>query len=341
MTTEAHKVAVVTGGTAGVGRAAVHAFADAGYDVAVLGRGQAGLAAAEQAVRDRGQRALGIRTDVADADAVRQAAAQVAAELGVIDVWVNVAFVGSLAYSWDTTAAELQRITEVTYLGQAHGTQAALAHMRPRDRGVIINVGSALAYRSIPLQAAYCGAKHAVIGYTRSVVTELASQNSNVKLCTIQLPGLNTPQFSWNANRMPGHPMPVPPIFSPKVAARGIVFIAEHPRRNMWVGFSTAYTILGDRMVPKLADLYLARTGIDAQQTDADLPQWGTNLFEAKDEDTDRGSDGPFSRQARGRDPWLWLTMRRDLVLASLLSTAAAVVGALTWHRSTGGGRRR
>ncbi|WP_022918258.1 SDR family oxidoreductase [Ruania albidiflava] len=334
MTSAAHKVAVVTGGTAGVGRAAVHAFADAGYDVAILARGRAGLEAAEAAVRRRGQRGLAVRTDVADPDAVHQAAAQVAAELGVIDIWVNVAFVGSLAYSWDTSAEEVRRITEVTYLGQVHGTQAALAHMRPRDRGVIVNVGSALAYRSIPLQAAYCGAKHAVVGYTRSVVTELASEHSNVKLCTIQLPGLNTPQFSWNLNRMPGHPMPVPPIFSPAVAARGIVFIAEHPRRNMWVGFSTAYTILGDRLVPRLADLYLARTGIGAQQSDADLPRWGSNLFEAKDEQEDRGQDGPFLAQVRSRDPWSWLTMRRDLVAASLLSATAAAVAGVTWRRS-------
>ncbi|WP_147919175.1 SDR family oxidoreductase [Ruania zhangjianzhongii] len=330
------KVAVVTGGTAGVGRAAVHAFADAGYDVAILARGKAGLDAAVAAVRERGRRGLGIPTDVADAAAVHRAAAKVAGELGVIDVWVNVAFVGSLAYSWDTTDAELRRITEVTYLGQAHGTQAALAHMRPRDRGVIVNVGSALAYRSIPLQAAYCGAKHAVIGYTRSVITELASENSNVKLCTIQLPGLNTPQFNWNLNKMPGHPMPVPPIFSPEVAARGIVHIAEHPRRNMWVGLSTAYTILGDRLVPKLADLYLGRTGIAAQQTDPELPAWGSNLFEAQDADVDRGPDGPFPRQAHRRDPWLWLSMRRDLVLAGVLAVAGGAVAAAIRGRGSG-----
>lgn len=338
MTTTAHKVAVVTGGTAGVGRATVHAFADAGYDVAILARGRTGLAAAEDAVRGRGQRALAIPTDVADAEAVRRAAAQVAGELGVIDVWVNVAFVGSLAYSWDTTDAEVRRITEVSYLGQVHGTQAALAHMRPRDRGVIVNVGSALAYRSIPLQAAYCGAKHAVVGYTRSVVTELASEHSNVKLCTIQLPGLNTPQFCWNLNRMPGHPMPVPPIFTTEVAARGILFIAEHPRRNMWVGFSTAYTILGDRLVPKLADWYLARTGVAAQQTEADLPRWGANLFEAKDEDVDRGPDGPFVRQSRARDPWLWSTMRRGPIVVGLLTAAAGVAATVTWNRSSRGG---
>lgn len=339
MTSPVDKVAVVTGGTAGVGRAAAHAFADAGYDVAILARGQAGLDAAVAAVRERGRRAVGIRADVADADAVRRAAATVAGELGVIDVWVNVAFVGSLAYSWDTTDDELRRITEVTYLGQAHGTQAALAHMRPRDRGVIVNVGSALAYRSIPLQAAYCGAKHAVIGYTRSVITELASENSNVKLCTIQLPGLNTPQFNWNLNKMPGRPMPVPPIFSAEVAARGIVHIAEHPRRNMWVGLSTAYTILGDRLVPTLADLYLGRNGIDAQQTDPELPTWGSNLFAAKDAEIDRGPDGAFSEQAHRWDPLLWLSMRRDLLLAGLLTVAAGAIAAVMGGRAAGGQR--
>lgn len=328
MSTATRKVAVVTGGTAGVGRAAVQAFAEAGYDVGVLARGQAGLDGAVAAVQERGGRAMGISTDVADAEAVHRAASRIAEELGVIDVWVNVAFVGSLAYSWDTTEAELRRITEVTYLGQVHGTQAALAHMRPRDRGVIVNVGSALAFRSIPLQAAYCGAKHAVVGYTQSVVTELVSEGSNVHLCTIQLPGLNTPQFSWNLNKMPGHPMPVPPIFSAAVAGRGIRYIAEHPRRNMWVGFSTAYTILGERLIPGLADRYLGRTGVAAQQTSSETPTWGSNLFEAQDAEVDRGPDGPFTDQAHTGDPWLWLTMRRDLVAAGVVTAAAGVLAA-------------
>lgn len=313
-------IAVVTGGSGGVGRAALRAFAAAGYDVAVLARGQAGVDGAVKDVWHAGGRGLGILTDVADAAAVERAATQTEAELGEIDVWVNVAFAGSLAYSWETSADELRRITEVTYFGQVYGTQAALRRMRTRDRGVVINVGSALAYRSIPLQSAYCAAKHAVVGYTESVVTELASEGSKVKLCTVQLPGLNTTQFNWNLNKMSGHPMPVAPIFQPELAARGIVHLAEHPRRNMWVGFSTAYTILGERIAPKLLDFYLGRTGITGQQSDKQLPQWGSNVFEPKDDDTDRGAHGAFDEQAYGSDPWLWTTVHRTQLIGGLVA---------------------
>ena len=317
------KVAVVTGGSGGVGRATVQAFAEAGYDVAVLARGQAGLDGAAKDVEAAGGRGLGIPTDVADPGAVQRAAEQAEAELGEIDVWVNVAFTGSLAYSWDTSDEEFRRMTEVTYYGQVYGTQAALRHMRPRDRGVIINVGSALAYRSIPLQSAYCGAKHAVVGYTQSVVTELASERSNVRLCTVQLPGLNTPQFNWNLNKMDGHPMPVAPIFQPELPAKAIVYLAEHPRRNMWVGISTAYTILGERIAPKLLDLYLGRTGIKSQQSARELPRWGSNVFEPQDADADRGAHGAFDEQAHARDPWLWATMHRAPLAGALLAAAA------------------
>ena len=207
---DGQKVAVVTGGTGGVGRATVREFASRGYDVAILARGAAGLEGAAADVRKVGQQALPVAVDVADHDAVRQAAATVESELGEISVWVNVAFAGSLAFSWDTPMAEFRRMTEVTYYGQVHGTMAALERMRPRDRGVIVNVGSAMAYRSIPLQAPYCGAKHAVKGFTESVMCELAHEKSKVKLCMVQLPGLNTTQFRWNLNKMPHHPMPVP-----------------------------------------------------------------------------------------------------------------------------------
>src|SRR4051812_14841067 len=199
-------VVVVTGGTAGGGRAAVRGVARCGYDVAGLARGAAGLARAPDDVRAEGRRALAVPVDVADADAVEEAAARVEAELGPIDVWVNAAFAGVLAFFWDTPVAEYRRSTEVTYLGQVHGTRAALARMRPRDHGVVVNVSSAMAYRSIPLQSAYCGAKHAIKGFTESVMTELAHERSAVRLCMVQLPGLNTPQFDWNRNRMPGHP---------------------------------------------------------------------------------------------------------------------------------------
>jgi NAD(P)-dependent dehydrogenase (short-subunit alcohol dehydrogenase family) len=328
------KVAVVTGGTGGVGRATVRAFADAGYDVAILARGQAGLDGACGDVAAAGGRPLAIVTDVADDAAVQGAAEQVEAELGEIDVWANVAFSGSLARSWDTSDEEFRRMTEVTYYGQVYGTQAALRHMRPRDRGVIINVGSALAFRSIPLQSADCGAKHAVIGYTQSVVTELAAERSKVKLCMVQLPGLNTTQFNWNLNKMDGHPMPVAPIYQPELAARAIVHLAEHPRRNMWVGLSTAYTILGERIAPKLLDLYLGRTGITAQQTDEPLPQWGSNVFAPRDSDVDRGAHGAFDDQAHSNDPWLWATINRVPLIGGLITGLFVVLAARRRHAS-------
>ncbi|MBV9819314.1 MAG: SDR family oxidoreductase [Solirubrobacterales bacterium] len=325
----AARIAVVTGGTAGVGRATVRTFADRGYDVAILARGEAGLDAAAADVRERGRRGLAIECDVADHDAVESAAERVERELGEVDVWVNVAFVGALAFFWDTTPEEYRRMTDVTYMGQVNGTRAALAHMRARDRGVIVNVGSAMAFRSIPLQSAYCGAKHAVKGFTESVMTELKHEKSSVRICMVQLPGLNTPQFDWNLNKMPEHPMPVAPVFQPELPARAIVFLAEHPRRNMWVGISTAYTIIGERLAPWLADLYLARTGVSGQQIDADLPRYGSNVFEARDGEADRGAHGPFDDKAHGSDPVLWLSMRRRAIASGVAAAGIAAAGLL------------
>ncbi len=326
------KIAVVTGGSAGVGRATVRELANRGYDVAILARGTAGLDGAAADVRKAGRRALPLAVDVADDEAVRQAAAQVESDLGEIDVWVNVAFAGSLAFAWDTSMAEFRRMTEVTYYGQVHGTLAALERMRSRDRGVIINVGSAMAYRSIPLQAPYCGAKHAVKGFTESVMCELAHERSRVKLCMVQLPGLNTTQFRWNLNKMSKHPMPVPPIFQPEVPARAIAYLAEHPRRNMWVGISTAYTILGERLAPKLLDLYLGRSGVKSQQTGKDLPRLGSNVFEPRDDREDQGAHGGFDDQAHDRDPQLWMSMHRRAIAAGL-GAAAALAGAAAVRR--------
>jgi NAD(P)-dependent dehydrogenase (short-subunit alcohol dehydrogenase family) len=321
------KVAVVTGGTAGVGRAAVRELARRGWDVAILARGEAGLAGAARDVADHGRRALPLSVDVADPDAVEAAAARVTDELGEIDVWVNSAFVGSLAFSWDTEPGEFRRITEVTYYGQVHGTLAALRRMRPRNQGVIVNVGSALAYRSIPLQSAYCGAKHAVKGFTESVRCELAHERSAVKVCMVQLPGLNTPQFSWNLNKMDGHPQPVAPIFQPELAGRAIAHLAEHPRRNMWVGFPTAYTILGERLAPRFMDFYLGRKGVSGQLTDQDRPRRGSNVFEPQDSFTDAGAHGSFDDSAHDRDPWLWASLHRRALTAGL-----AAAGALAWR---------
>lgn len=297
------RVAVVTGGTAGVGRAVVRELAGAGYDVAVLARGEAGLAATARDVEGLGRRCLPLQVDVADGEAVEAATDRVEAELGEIDVWVNNAFVGALSYFWDTTPEEQRRLTDVTYHGQVHGLRAALRVMRPRDRGSVVNVSSAMAYRSIPLQAAYCGAKHAVKGLTESVHTELLATGSAVRVSLVTLPGLNTPQFTWNLNRMAGRPMPVPPILEPEVAARAIRHVAEHPRRNAWVGIAAVYTVLGNRLAPAFMDRYLARTGVDSQQTEQATPRLGSNVFEPRDAERDQGARGPFSDQSGQRDP--------------------------------------
>ncbi|HWG73504.1 MAG TPA: SDR family oxidoreductase [Acidimicrobiales bacterium] len=330
------KVAVVSGGSAGVGRATVQLLARQGYDVAVLARGADGRAGAVAEVGQAGCRGLALEVDVSDHEAVNKATARVEAELGEIDAWVNVAFVGTLAFAWDTTVEEYRRVMDVTFHGQVNGTLAALSVMRPRDRGVIVNVGSAMAYRSIPLQAPYCAAKHAVVGFTESVMTELVHEKSKVKLCMVQLPGLNTPQFEWNLNKMPKHPMPVPPIYQPELAAKGIVHLVEHPRRNLWVGVPTAGTIIGERLAPKLLDLYLGRSGVKSQQTDPSKPRRGANLWEPQDADSDAGSHGPFDSKAHDHDPVLWAATHRPQVIGGLVAAAAIGAARLLTHRVEG-----
>jgi NAD(P)-dependent dehydrogenase (short-subunit alcohol dehydrogenase family) len=296
-------VVVVTGGSAGIGRATVREFAQAGYDVAILARGQAGLDGAVADVEELGGTALGLSVDVSKIDDVEAATDRIESELGEIDVWVNNAFVGSLAYFWDTSPDEFERMTDVTYYGQVNGTRAALRVMRARDRGAIVNVSSSLAHRAIPLQSAYCGAKHAVKGFTESVRVELRATGSAVTIGLVTLPGVNTTQFNWNLNRMSDHPQPVAPILEPEVVARSIVSAAQHPRRNVWVGVATAYTVVGNRVAPWFMDWYLARTGIDGQQTDEDAPRWGSNLDEPQDDVVDRGARGPFSDKSGTFDP--------------------------------------
>jgi len=312
-----------------VGREAVRHLARRGYDVAILARGQAGVEAAARDVEDAGRRGLAIPTDVADPAQVEAAAERVEQELGPIDAWVNAAFVGALRFFWDTDLATYRRITEVTYLGQVHGVQAALKRMRPRDRGVIVNVGSALAFRGIPLQAAYCGAKHAVKGFTESVITELKHEGSNVRVCMVQLPGLNTVQFDWNDNEFDEHPQPVAPIFQPELAGRAIAYVVDNPRRNMWVGVSTAYTILGNRLAPWLADWYLAKTGVQGQLSQQAGPRFGSNVFEPQDDDEDRGSHGMFDERAHGSDPWSWVSMHRKGIAGGALAGVVAAAAAL------------
>jgi NAD(P)-dependent dehydrogenase (short-subunit alcohol dehydrogenase family) len=276
------RTVVVTGASAGVGRATVRAFARQGARVGLLARDTEGLHNAAREVNELGGKGLAIPVDVADADAVEAAAARIESELGPIDVWVNNAMTTVFARFTDVTAAEFKRATEVTYLGTVYGTMAALRRMLPGDAGRIIQVGSALAYRSIPLQSAYCGAKHAIAGFTDSVRTEIIHDRKNIHLTMVQLPAMNTPQFSWCRSRMPRHPKPVPPIYQPEVAADMIVWASHHDRREVFVGGPTVVAIEGNKVAPSLADHYLGRTGFDSQQTEeAAQPGRPDNLFEA------------------------------------------------------------
>src|SRR5436305_14196320 len=259
---------VVTGASAGIGRAIVREFARRQANIALLARGGAGLEGARREVEQAGGRALALPTDVADYDAVQAAAARAEEELGPVDIWVNDAMTTVFAFFDDIEPDEFRRATEVTYLGAVWGTMAALRRMRPRNRGTIVLVGSALAYRGIPLQSAYCGAKHALKGFFESLRTELLHERSAIRLSMVQLPAMNTPQFTWGRTRMPRHPQPVPPIFQPEVAAEAIAYAAEHAPRELYVGWPTVKAIVGNKLAPGLADRYLAKAGFDSQQTD-------------------------------------------------------------------------
>jgi NAD(P)-dependent dehydrogenase (short-subunit alcohol dehydrogenase family) len=315
------RVVVVTGASAGVGRATAQAFGRRGDAVALLARGEHGLDGARREVESLGGRALPIPTDVADADQVEAAAERVERELGPIDVWVNDAMTTVFAPFKELEPAEYRRATEVTYLGYVWGTMSALKRMLARDRGTIVQVGSALSYRAIPLQAAYCGAKFAIRGFTDSIRTELIHDGSSVHITMVQLPAVNTPQFNWCETRLPNHPQPVPPIFQPEVAAEAIVWASEHRRRELWVAGSAVKAILGNRVAPGLADRYLGKTGYKAQQTaqpvNGDRP---SNLYAPVD--GEHATHGMFDDQARGNSRELWLTEHR-----SLLAGAAAAVG--------------
>jgi NAD(P)-dependent dehydrogenase (short-subunit alcohol dehydrogenase family) len=307
------QVIVVTGASAGVGRATARAFARPGARLALLARGEEGLTAARDEVEAAGGSAIAVPTDVADYDQVEAAAERTEAELGAIDVWVNSAMATIFAPFVQVTAEEYRRATEVTYLGTVHGTMAALKRMLPRDRGTIVQVGSALAYRAIPLQAAYCGAKHAVKGFTQSLRCELLHDGSGVDLTMVQLPALNTPQFDTARSRMPRRAKPVPPIYQPEVAADAIVWAAQHPRRELHVGGSTVIAVLGERITPAIGDLYLARTGYDAQQTDEPERDRPDNLFQPVP--GDHGARGRFDGESRERSLQLPATKHRALLV--------------------------
>jgi NAD(P)-dependent dehydrogenase (short-subunit alcohol dehydrogenase family) len=318
------KIVVVTGGSAGVGRACVRAFAGRGYDVAVLARGADGLEAARREVEDAGGRGLAIPVDVADADAVEAAAEQVEAELGPIDVWVNNAMVTIFARLQDIEPEEYRRATEVTYLGTVWGTMAALRRMRPRDSGTVVQVGSALAYRGIPLQAPYCGAKHAVQGFTDSIRTELINEHSKVHVTMVQMPALNTPQFSWCRSRMGRRSQPVPPIFQPEVAAEAIVWSAEHRKRELWVGGPTVKAIVANRISALAADHYLGRKGVQSQLLDEPLPPGRKdNLFEPVP--GDHGAHGAFDARANPVSRELEVSLHRRVIAGAVAGAALGV----------------
>jgi NAD(P)-dependent dehydrogenase (short-subunit alcohol dehydrogenase family) len=294
------RVVVITGGSAGVGRACARRFAAAGCDVAVVARGPDGLEAATKEVEQAGGRGLQLAVDVADADAVDAAASEVEATLGPIDVWVNNAMTTVFAPFLDIDPVEYRRATEVTYLGVVHGTAAALRRMKTRDRGVIVQVGSALAYRGIPMQSAYCGAKHAVRGFTDSVRTELRHEGCRVQITSVHLPAMDTPQFSWCRTKLPNEPQPVPPIYEPELAAEAIWWAAHHRRREVWLGYPTILTIAANMVGPAVLDWYLGRTGVKAQQTDQPVtPDRPDDLFEPVP--GDHGAHGAFGTRSRRR----------------------------------------
>jgi NAD(P)-dependent dehydrogenase (short-subunit alcohol dehydrogenase family) len=326
-------VAVVTGASAGVGRATAIELGRQGRSVALLARGRVGLEAACEEVRAAGGTAMYVEVDMSDAAAVDVAAERVESELGEIDVWVNVAFTSVFARFVDIEPDEFRRVTDVNYHGFVNGTRTALRRMLPRDRGVVVQVGSTLAYRGIPLQSAYCGSKHAIQGFHESLRTELLHDGSRVQVTMVQLPALNTPQFSWVRSRLPHRAQPVPPIYQPEVAARTIVWAAEHPRRReYWVGETTAATLLVNAVAPGLLDRYLARTGVKSQQTgeprDVDQPD---NLWEPLDGEGGRdfGTHGAFDDRSKRHSPQAWVSRHHGALApaAGLLVGAGLVAG--------------
>jgi NAD(P)-dependent dehydrogenase (short-subunit alcohol dehydrogenase family) len=320
-------VVVITGASAGVGRATAIAFAQRGASIALLARGRAGLEGARRDVEAAGSRALVIPTDVADAAQVEAAAAQVESTLGPIDVWVNNAMASVFSPIKEMKPEEFERVTQVTYLGAVYGTLAALRRMLPRNRGSIIQVGSALAYRGIPLQSAYCGAKHALQGFCDSLRCELLHDGSAVRLTMVQLPAMNTPQFEWVKSRLPRRAQPVPPIYQPEVAANAIVWASDHGRREIYVGGPTVAAIVGNKVAPGVGDWYLARTGFDSQQTgEPEQPGRPDNLFRPVDEDSDFGPRGRFAAEAHPRSWQTWLTERRRGLAAAAIVGVALVV---------------
>jgi NAD(P)-dependent dehydrogenase (short-subunit alcohol dehydrogenase family) len=324
------EVVVITGASAGVGRATVRRFARDGARIGLLARNEERLEATAREVEEAGGEALVLPADVADADAVEDAAARTEERFGPIDVWINNAMTSVFAEITEVAPAEFRRVMDVNYMGYVHGTLAALRRMLPRHRGRIVQVGSALAFRGIPLQAAYCASKHAVEGFNDSLRTELIHNESRVSVHSVHLPAMNTPQFEWVLSRLPNRAQPVPPIYQPEVAADAIHWAAHHDRAVLYVGAPTVKTVLGQRVVPRFLDHYLARTGYDGQQTDEPRTDDIANLWEPAE--GDYAAHGRFDDQARGVSPQLWATKNRGW-LAMAGGAALAALGVLAARR--------
>jgi NAD(P)-dependent dehydrogenase (short-subunit alcohol dehydrogenase family) len=321
------RVVVVTGAGAGIGRAIARRFGEDGWQVALLARGHDGLEGARRDVEAAGGTALAIATDVADHEAVEAAAERVERELGPIDVWVNDAMTTVFAFFGDIEPEEYRRATDVTYHGTVWGTRAALKRMLPRDRGTIVLVGSALAFQGIPLQAPYCGSKHAIKGFFDSVRSELKHKGSNVHVSMVHLPGVNTPQFDHCRAKTPGHPQPVAPVYQPEIAADAVHWAAHHRRRQVYVGISTVYTVLGSKFAPRIAEWYLARSAVKGQQTEEppDPQNEAGNLMQPQP--GDRGARGRFGGKAHERSPQWWASKHRGLLAAAGTAALAGAAG--------------
>ena len=327
------KTVVITGASAGLGRAIACEFGKSGARVALLARGQAGLDGAKREVEAAGGTALAVPTDVSDAEAVESAAAAAEGEFGPIDVWINNAMVSVFSPIKDTKPEEFKRVTDVTYLGVVNGTLAALRRMLPRNKGKIVQIGSALAYRSIPLQAAYCAAKHAIVGFTDSLRCELIHDRSSVGLTVVHMPALNTPQFDWVKSRLRNRAQPVPPIFEPEVGARAVFWAAHHDRAEVFVGGSTVEAIVGNKIAPRLLDKYLGRTGYKTQQTsEPEDPDRRSNLWMSMDAERDHGARGRFNDRSRNFSLQLWVDLHRPWIALGL--GVSAVTLGLLWAGS-------
>lgn len=331
------KTIVVTGASAGLGRAIIRELAKYDVNLGLIARGREGLEGAKKEAENMGSRAIVLETDVSDASQVEAAAQKVERQYGNIDIWINNAMVSVFGEVKNITAEEYKRVTEVTYLGQVYGTMAALKRMSPRNKGTIILIGSALAYRGIPLQSAYCGAKHGIHGFFESLRAELIHDKSSIRLCMIQMPAMNTTQFGFVKNKLPNKPRPMGTIYEPEIAAKAVLYVTKHPRREVNVGYTTIESILGNKVCPSFMDRYLARTGYTGQQTSEPAgPDEKDNLWHPLE--GDHGAHGAFEAWATHSSPLLWATRHRKLIA---LGGAALLTGVLGWSISRIGSKNK